>query len=138
MTKAYWSGYPAELGERMRAAREKHDLSCAGAAQLIGMTPQRLNALEGGRIEQKAHDILLIARLTGVDLAELLMGEEQAPIPIPDDPALRRRPKGEAARTRNRRARQAERAVEPRRRPGPSWRPANLGRDARPTVGKES
>lgn len=134
MSKTYYDGHVRALADRLRAAREKTGLSGRGAATVLGVHPERLNSLETARIEPKARDVALYARLTGVDAAELLMGEDCELIAIPDDPTLYRRPQGETTRTANRVKRQDEQGRAPRLRPGPTWRPAGIGRDLRPTV----
>jgi transcriptional regulator with XRE-family HTH domain len=138
VTKAYYSGPIAEMAARLRAAREKHGVNQATAARLMGMTPSRLGQLESARLDIKAADVALIARVTGADPAWLLMGEEgspeRAPIEVPNVPESYRKPPGQQARTRNREQRHAEQARPPRRREGPTWRPAGIGRDLRPTT----
>lgn len=131
----YFGGHVADLAERLRAARAKHGVNAVTAARLMGMRPQRVSALELGRVEAKARDVALYARLLGVDAVELLMGDEREPIEVPDVPGSWSTANGSAGRARSLAARQAAHMREPRpSQVAPAWRPAGLGRDARPAV----
>ena len=149
----HYGGHVLAQGKRLRAAREKTGVNSTTAARLMGCSAQRLNALETGRTEAKARDVALYARLTGADVVDLLMGDERDIIEVPDEPASYRQPNGQDSRRSHREARERtqprkapRRAALPKTtvtRPSPPtpsqpvWRPANIGRDVRPTIERE-
>ncbi len=131
------------LCARLRAAREAADVNLATAARAMGMTPTRLSAVELARIEPRAKDIGLVARLTGVSVAHLLLGDDPAewePIAVPDTPEARRVSPGSAGRARSlqrRRETKSRSLPKSRAQPvpapaGPTWTPAAWRSNTRP------
>lgn len=66
---------PAEVGERLRLAREATDLKQADAAEMIGVARTTLVAIEKGQRKARIHELQQLAKLYGTTINGLLRQE---------------------------------------------------------------
>jgi len=67
------------LGDRIRQARERADISQAELARRIGISKNAMNTIEGGQSDPRVSRIVAIARVLGVSTDTLLDMQEKPP-----------------------------------------------------------
>ena len=81
------------LGDRIRQARERVDISQAELARRIGISKNAMNAIEAGNADPRASRIVAIAQELGVSTDALLLGNHATGSRKPKAPAKRPRPR---------------------------------------------
>jgi len=65
-----------EIGARVRALREEHDLTQAKLANALGLTQSNVSAMERGDRGVTVHQAAKLAKILQVTVDELLLGEK--------------------------------------------------------------
>ncbi|OKI99873.1 helix-turn-helix domain-containing protein [Kitasatospora sp. CB01950] len=80
------AGVPADMGPRLRAARERRGATLTGVGRATGISPSTLSRIETGRRRPTLEVLLRLAKAYGASLDELAGAAPAAPAPVPAGP----------------------------------------------------